>query len=196
MASQVPQLRQGWGPGLDPSRSEQDPLLESTSDDPWGELLAQSSGDFVYVPAATLERLRKIGESRMAEIAKLRKLVNDAPVVAKKTEELEAQLQEMEVARVVAENELELRRQEAAALQEEAAQLRRKRDKLADRAAEVQLRVEQLQRWLKPLGGDDKAKERAAAFQDKKEAQKRAEAAMLRAQAAKLQERAAALETT
>merc|ERR1712129_522728 len=59
-------------------------------------------------------------------------------------------LAELEVGRVCAENELELRRLESTKLASDASQLRQQRDVLVGQVREAKARVEQLERWIDP----------------------------------------------
>mmetsp|Transcript_150241 Transcript_150241/g.273557 ORF Transcript_150241/g.273557 Transcript_150241/m.273557 type:complete len:306 (+) Transcript_150241:130-1047(+) len=119
-------------------------------EDPWAAILAAGSEEFCVVPAVTLERLRAVGEAQLAEIEALRAEIAKCPEVKEETRRLELQLEELEVARVCAENELELRRLEAGKLGQEASVLRQQRDALVGQVKEAKARVEQLEKWLEP----------------------------------------------
>lgn len=119
-------------------------------DDPWAVILAAGTEEFCVVPAVTLERLRAVGEAQLAEIEALRAEIGRCPEVKEETLRLESQLEELEVGRVCAENELELRRLEAGKLAQEASHLRQQRDALVGQVREAKARVEQLEKWLEP----------------------------------------------
>lgn len=119
-------------------------------EDPWAAILSAGSEEFCVVPAVTLERLRAVGEAQLAEIEALRAEISKCPEVKEETRRLEMQLEELEVTRITAENELELRRLEAGKLGQEASVLRQQRDALVGQVKEAKARVEQLEKWLEP----------------------------------------------
>lgn len=128
------------------------PLADAGGEDPWGDILANSSGDVCLVPAAELERLRRIGEAQLEEIMELRRLLAGEAEDEEEMNAIEARIEEMEIQRVVAANEVYLRRQEADALAEEVERLRARRDGLIEEAADVTRRTMLLERWLDPYG--------------------------------------------
>jgi len=143
----------GWGPGSQvPGASyvNWESLVDAGGEDPWGKILAESEGGVCYVPAGVLEHLRRIGEAQLAEISELRRLVAEEPAAAREAMAIESRLGDAEASRLVAANEVELRKQEVAALGDEIARLTAQRDNLREQMAEVQNRSSQLERWLDP----------------------------------------------
>jgi len=123
--------------------------------DPWAAILRNGGKEFCAVPAATLDRLRAVGEAQLAEIEQLRIELANAPEVQVEAESIEAKVRELEIACTVAENELELRRQEAAELQDEAARLRPMYEAKEREAQEARERVAKLESWLAPVAPHD-----------------------------------------
>lgn len=143
-----------WGP----ANSSRELLNgDPSSDDPWSAILSAGTEEFCVVPAVTLERLRAVGEAQLAEIEALRAEISRSPEVKDETIRLESTLEELEVGRVCAENELELRRLEAGKLAQEASHLRQQRDALVGQVREAKARVEQLEQWLEPSRGPPQA---------------------------------------
>mmetsp|Transcript_81323 Transcript_81323/g.226430 ORF Transcript_81323/g.226430 Transcript_81323/m.226430 type:complete len:141 (-) Transcript_81323:18-440(-) len=135
-------------------------MSSSANQDAWAAILAQSTGEYCYVPTVVLENLRRLSEERQREIRMLERLLAEAPDADAQDAELASRINELQASRVIAENEVELRRQDAVALEGEAAKLRATRDELLNKIGNAQSKVKKLERWL---GGSTTKSQRVTA---------------------------------
>eukprot|EP00747_Dinoflagellata_sp_TGD_P052651 gnl/TRDRNA2_/TRDRNA2_148021_c1_seq1.p1 gnl/TRDRNA2_/TRDRNA2_148021_c1~~gnl/TRDRNA2_/TRDRNA2_148021_c1_seq1.p1 ORF type:complete len:236 (+),score=52.21 gnl/TRDRNA2_/TRDRNA2_148021_c1_seq1:36-743(+) len=116
--------------------------------DLWAQILSQGGSDFCSVPGVLLRQLHATAEAQLAEIEALWTEVEKTPQARADIQRLEEHLEDLQVAHVVAENEMELRRQESVSLTAEELRLQAEYDELAERLQEAKARSETLERWM------------------------------------------------